>query len=52
MKKLIYLFDQRLNLITLVLLFWALFWTFHILASIEHNNINSHMTIKSTHFFL
>jgi len=27
MKKLIYLFDQRLNLITLVLLFWALFWT-------------------------
>jgi len=27
MKKLIYLFDQRLNLITLVLLFWAMFWT-------------------------
>jgi hypothetical protein len=27
MKSLIYLFDQRLNLITLVLLFWALFWT-------------------------
>lgn len=26
MKKLIYLFDQRLNLITLLLLFWALFW--------------------------
>lgn len=27
MKKLIYLFDQRLNLVTLLLLFWALFWT-------------------------
>ncbi|MBA2731991.1 MAG: hypothetical protein H0U54_03755 [Acidobacteria bacterium] len=27
MKRLIYLFDQRLNLITLLLLFWALFWT-------------------------
>jgi hypothetical protein len=27
MKKLIYLFDQRLNLITLMLLFWAIFWT-------------------------
>ncbi len=26
MKSLIYLFDQRLNLITLLLLFWALFW--------------------------
>jgi hypothetical protein len=26
-KQLIYLFDQRLNLITLLLLFWALFWT-------------------------
>lgn len=26
-KKLIYLFDHRLNLITLLLLFWALFWT-------------------------
>ncbi|MBA2502931.1 MAG: hypothetical protein H0V27_08635 [Pyrinomonadaceae bacterium] len=26
MKRLIYLFDQRLNLITLLLLFWALFW--------------------------
>jgi hypothetical protein len=27
MKKLIYLFDQRLNLVTLLLLFWAIFWT-------------------------
>jgi hypothetical protein len=27
MKRLIYIFDQRLNLITLLLLFWALFWT-------------------------
>ena len=27
MKSLIYLFDRRLNLITLLLLFWALFWT-------------------------
>lgn len=27
MKKLIYLFDQRFNLVTLLLLFWALFWT-------------------------
>lgn len=27
MKRLIYLFDQRLNLITLLLLFWALFWS-------------------------
>ena len=27
LKKLIYLFDQRLNLITLMLLFWAIFWT-------------------------
>lgn len=27
MKKLIYLFDHRLNLITLLLLFWAIFWT-------------------------
>lgn len=27
MKSLIYLFDQRLNLITLMLLFWAMFWT-------------------------
>lgn len=26
MKSLIYFFDQRLNLITLLLLFWALFW--------------------------
>lgn len=26
MKSLIYLFDQRLNLITLLLLFWAFFW--------------------------
>ena len=26
MKTLIYIFDQRLNLITLLLLFWALFW--------------------------
>ncbi|MEO6588776.1 MAG: hypothetical protein ABIP06_05560 [Pyrinomonadaceae bacterium] len=26
MKSLIYLFDHRLNLITLLLLFWALFW--------------------------
>ncbi len=26
-KRLIYLFDHRLNLITLLLLFWALFWT-------------------------
>ncbi len=26
-KKLIHLFDHRLNLITLLLLFWALFWT-------------------------
>jgi hypothetical protein len=28
MKKLLYLFDQRLNLVTLMLLFWAVFWTF------------------------
>ena len=27
MKTLIYIFDQRLNLITLLLLFWALFWS-------------------------
>lgn len=27
MKSLAYLFDQRLNLITLMLLFWAIFWT-------------------------
>lgn len=27
MKSLIYLFDHRLNLITLLLLFWAIFWT-------------------------
>lgn len=27
MKKLLYLFDQRLNLVTLMLLFWAVFWT-------------------------
>ena len=27
MKKLLYLFDQRLNLVTLMLLFWAMFWT-------------------------
>ncbi len=27
MKTLIYLFDHRLNLITLLLLFWAIFWT-------------------------
>jgi len=27
MKKLIYFFDQRLNLVTLLLLFWAIFWT-------------------------
>ncbi|CAN5479608.1 hypothetical protein BH10ACI1_BH10ACI1_24120 [soil metagenome] len=27
MKRLFYLFDQRLNLITLMLLFWAIFWT-------------------------
>ena len=26
MKSLVYLFDHRLNLITLLLLFWALFW--------------------------
>ena len=26
MKSLVYLFDQRLNLITLLLLFWAIFW--------------------------
>ncbi len=26
MKSLIYLFDQRLNLITLILLFWCIFW--------------------------
>lgn len=26
-KSLVHLFDQRLNLITLLLLFWALFWT-------------------------
>lgn len=26
-KQLIYLFDHRLNLITLLLLFWAIFWT-------------------------
>lgn len=26
MRRLIYLFDQRLNLMTLLLLFWALFW--------------------------
>lgn len=27
MKSLVYLFDQRFNLVTLMLLFWALFWT-------------------------
>ncbi len=27
MKSLFYLFDQRLNLVTLMLLFWAIFWT-------------------------
>ena len=27
LKKLIHLFDHRLNLITLLLLFWAIFWT-------------------------
>ncbi len=27
MRRLIYFFDHRLNLITLLLLFWALFWT-------------------------
>lgn len=27
MKRIIYFFDQRLNLVTLLLLFWSIFWT-------------------------